>query len=83
MQNDTMPKAMVFFSTPVIDELGQEREFYIYLQNQLDYMASRLRAALHAFANQNNNRDNGKWWLEGFRYEIVRDSLLFCQVPAD
>ena len=67
------PKAIVLCSTPVVDELGQEREFYIYLQTQIDYMASRLRAALHAFANQKGDHDNAEWWLEGFRYEIVRN----------
>ena len=71
MQTAATPKGVVLYSTPVVEELQMEREGYVYLQNQINYMGSRLRAALQAFADQKEKRDNDNWWVEGMRYEIV------------
>ena len=72
MQTAATPKGVVLYSTPVVEELQMEREGYVYLQNQINYMGSRLQAALQAFADQKEKRDNDDWWVEGMRYEIVR-----------
>lgn len=72
MQNNSTPQSILLYPTPIIDELELDRGSYIYLQSQLDYMASRLRAALQSFANRQKNLDNERWWLEGFQYEMVR-----------
>jgi len=72
MENTATPKPVVLYSTPIVEDLKGERDNYMYLQGQLNYMGSRLWAALQAFADQKGNHDNNGWWLEGFRYEIVR-----------
>ena len=67
-----MPMSIVLYPSPVIDALHNERANYSVLQSKLDYMASRLRAALHAYSQHTERRDNERWWLEWFRYEMVR-----------
>lgn len=72
MQNNSTLETILLFPTPGVEEIELDRECYIYLQTQIDYMASRLHAALQSFANREKDHDNEKWWLEGFQYEMVR-----------
>lgn len=72
MQDNAKPLSIVLYPSPVIDGLHNERANYSVLQSQIDYMASRLRAALHAYSKQTERCDNERWWLEWFRYEMVR-----------
>lgn len=67
---------VILYPTPVVDGVAKDRDHYMYLQSQLYYMASRLRAALHAFADRkDDDDDNQDWWLEGFWIEIVCHSI--------
>ena len=69
MANDS--NTVVFYPTPVIDQLADDRDHYIHLQCQLQYMASRLWSALLTSANHKEGEDNQKWWLDCLWYEMV------------
>ena len=64
MQNNS--NMVIFYPTPVIESLTEDQEHYMFLQNELNYMASCLGSALLAFSKRNKNEDNEKWWLDGF-----------------
>jgi hypothetical protein len=84
MQTDTTP-TLVLYPTEIIERVFDDRLLYIALQSKLNYMVSRLRAALHAFADDQQNRDKDKdmWWLTGFQHELVIEICSFWPVPWD
>ena len=51
---------IVSYPTPVIEKLVEDQNHYIYLQIQLQYMASHLQSTLLAFANWNQDVNNQK-----------------------
>jgi hypothetical protein len=65
-----MPRTPVFLSTFEYGEVDEDRAHQINEMAYLNYMTSRLRAALSTWAIH-SRKECAQWWLDGLRNEMV------------
>lgn len=72
MSNTPSEQEHVFLSTFEYGQVESDRPCQINEMAYLNYMTSRLRAALSAWVEHAlDNDENAEWWLEGIRSEMV------------